>query len=403
MSFTQDVADSGPSGPLIWLFAASTGALVANIYYAQPLVAAIGADFGVSTALAGSVVSVTQLGYGAGLFFLVPLADLVENRRLLLAAVAALTLGLIGVASAGGVPSLFLALFAIGLFATGAQVIVPLAAHLAPAARRGRVVGNVMGGLITGIMLARPAALFIAAHASWRAVFWFSAVLMAALGAALYRAMPSHEARADVSYPRMLASLPGLLRASPQLRWRAAFQALMFAAFNMFWTTAPLMLSERFHLGQSAIGLFALAGAGGALAAPIAGRLADRGFTDAATACAMIVLGLSFTLTEFAAESGTIVGLAALAIILDAAVQTNQVVGQRIVYSGPAESRGRVNAVYMTLMFLGGATGSVLGTWIYSRGGWSAVAMAGGAIGVVNLVLFGLQRRLAPFARGRVT
>ena len=193
MVFSKDADGSGPSGSLIWLFATATGALVANLYYAQPLVAAIGADFGVGAALAGSVTSVTQLGYGFGLFFLVPVADLVETRTLLLAAVAALALALIGVTFANSVATLFIALFAIGLFATGAQVIVPLAAHLAPPAKRGRVVGNVMGGLITGIMLARPAALFIAAHAGWRAVFWFSAILMVALGAALARSMPSHE------------------------------------------------------------------------------------------------------------------------------------------------------------------------------------------------------------------
>ena len=175
----------------------------------------------------------------------------------------------------------------------------------------------------------------------------------------------------------------------------------MFAAFNMFWTAAPLMLADRFQMSRSEIALFALAGAGGALAAPIAGRIADRGFTQGATACAMIALALSFTLTDFAAGAGTVFGLAALAIILDAAVQTNQVVGQRVVYSGPAESRGRVNALYMTIMFIGGAIGSILGTWIYSRSGWSAVALTGGGVGGVNFVLFALQKRFAPFpARG---
>ena len=156
----------------------ATGALVANLYYAQPLLAVIGPDIGVSPELAGSVVSVTQIGYGVGLFLLVSLADLVENRKLVLVTLAITALGLVGMATSTAPAPFFVAAFVIGLCSTGAQVLIPLMAHLTPPERRGRVVGNVMAGLLTGIMLARPLSLFIAASFGWRAVFWLSTVLM---------------------------------------------------------------------------------------------------------------------------------------------------------------------------------------------------------------------------------
>ena len=295
--------DRGPSSALVAVFALAAGALVANLYYAQPLVASIGPELGISADLAGSVVSITQLGYGCGLFLLVSLADLVENRRLVLTMVAITALGLVGMATATSALPFFVAAFVIGMCSTGAQVLIPLLAHLVPAERRGRVVGNVMAGLLTGIMLARPMSLFIAASFGWRTVFWCSAALMVLIGLVLARAMPTHRPASGLHYGHILGSMAGLLREYPVLRWRAAFQALLFGAFNMFWTAVPLMLAQRFGLDGHAIGLFALAGVGGALAAPVAGRLADRGHSQIATAGAMLVLGVAFLTTGWAAAT----------------------------------------------------------------------------------------------------
>ncbi len=387
--------DRGPSTALTGIVAVATGALVANLYYAQPLVATIGPEIGVGSDLAGSVASVTQLGYGAGLLFLVSLADLVENRRLVLVTLAITALGLVGMATATALVPFFMAAFVIGLCSTGAQVLVPLIAHLTPLERRGRVVGNVMAGLLTGIMLARPLALFVAASFGWRAVFWLSTALMLGIGLVLARAMPRHQPRAGGHYGHILVSMAGLLRDLPFLRWRAAFQALLFAAFNLFWTAVPLLLAERFGLGQHGIGLFALAGAGGALAAPVAGRLADRGHGRIATAAAMVVLGAAFAATGWAARAVALGAMVVMAIVIDAAVQTNQIVSQRIIFSAGAEIRGRVNALYMTITFAGGALGSVLGTITYHQGGWSATATAGGLLALAALLLFVIEARTA--------
>ncbi len=391
---TTDAADAaqGPSALMQTLFAVATGALVANLYYAQPLVAVIGRELNVKPDVAGLVTSATQIGYGVGLLLLVPLADRMENRRLVLFGLAVTTLSLIGMALSTTAAPFFAAAFLIGVCSTGAQVLVPLAAHLAPEAQRGKVVGNVMGGLITGIMLARPLSLFVAASFGWRAVFWTSAVLMILIGAALLRTMPRHQPETRMPYGQILISMVGLLRDLPPLRWRAAYQALMFAGFNMFWTAAPLMLADRFGLDQHGIGLFALAGAGGALAAPFAGRLADRGLTRALSVGAMAMLGVSFLITGWAAIAMALPVLVIFAVILDGAVQTNQITSQKIIFASGAAIRGRVNALYMTCVFIGGAIGSVLGTLTYHQGGWTGTALVGAGLAVVALGLYAVEQ-----------
>jgi len=381
-----------PSSWLIATFAVATGALVANLYYAQPLLAQIGPEIGISPELAGAIVSATQIGYGAGLFFLVSLSDLVENKKLVFVTLAGTILGLIGVATAASVWMFLVSYFVVGVCSTAAQIIIPFAAHLVPERRRGRVVGNIMAALLTGIMLARPVALFVAGYLGWRAVFWISAALMILIGLALARIMPRHRPRPGMHYGQILTSMIVQLKTRRVLRYRAAYQGLMFAAFNLFWTAAPLMLAGRFGLGANAIALFALAGAGGALCAPVAGHIADRGFTLSATIGAMLTLSLSFFATGWAVAAGALLVLAVLAVLLDAAVQVNQVVTQRIVFTLSSEMRGRLNAIYMTLVFVCGAGGSVLGTITYQWGGWRATALAGGLIGVLLLLLFAFEQ-----------
>ncbi len=386
--------DAGPSSALVAVLTVATGALIANLYYAQPLVAAIGPAVGISRDLAGSIVSMTQIGYGIGLFFIVSLADLVENKRLVLVTMSLTVLGLVGAATATGATSFFLASLVIGVCSSGAQVLLPFVAHLIPAARRGRTVGKVMAGVLTGIMLARPIALFVSAALGWRAVFLISAAVMVAIGLALLRMMPTYRPVSRAPYSRILSSMLSVMRTMPAVRRRAMYQALMFCAFNMFWTAVPLFLADRFHLGEEGIGVFALAGCGGALVAPLAGRLADAGRSLATTVAAMTVLMLSFLASGWTSEgAAALVVLTVLAMLIDAAVQANQVVGQRVIYSVAAERRGRVNAIYMTCLFVGAAIGSVLGTATYHRGGWPATAGTGVAIGAALLVLLAIEQR----------
>jgi predicted MFS family arabinose efflux permease len=383
------MASSSPLSPrLTALLAAACGLVVANLYYAQALVGEIAPAIGLRPQASGLVVTATQLGYGAGLFLLVPLADLVENRRLVLGLTGVAALASLGLWTARTADVFLLLSFVIGVSSVGAQVLVPLAAHLAPDASRGRVLGNVMGGLIAGIMLARPAANALAAVAGWRAIFLAAAVVLAALVPVLWRALPRRTPARTLVYGALIGSGVRLVAGTPVIRRRTAYQALLFTAFSLFWTAVPLVLAGRFGLGQPGIALFALAGAGGALAAPVAGRLGDRGHGQRGTAAALAVATLSFALAGWAGAAGALVALGIAAVALDAAVQFNQVLGQRMIYAVAADARGRINAVYMTAVFAGGAAGSLLASVSFHAGGWTATAVTGGAIAATALALF---------------
>ncbi len=382
--------DRAPSRGLIIFMALACGLTVANLYYAQPLAGPISQALGMGRAATGLVVTLTQIGYGLGLVFVVPLGDLVENRRLI--AITALC-GAAALALAGMSPSAgpFLgAMFLVGLGSVAAQMLVPVAAHLAPAAARGRVVGDVMSGLITGILLSRPAASLLADHFGWRAVFFISAAAMLVLAAAMVRILPRRDPDADHSYLELIASMKALLVETPILRRRAFYQACMFGAFSLFWTTAPLILAgPTYHLSQTQIALFALAGATGALIAPVAGRMADRGWTRPATGVAFLAAALCFVLCWIGRGGG--LGLWALVgagLLLDLGVQTSQVLGQREIYSLAAHARSRLNGLYVALFFIGGAIGSGVGGAVYAWVGWGGVVALGFLFCVMALALY---------------
>ena len=372
---------------LVMLFAFCCGAIVANIYYAQPIIEMIAPDIGLSSTAASLIVSLTQIGYALGLFFLVPLGDLLENRRLMLLTTGLAILSLLGAAFAEQ-PNLFLVVsLLVGFSSVSVQMLIPLAAHLAPEETRGRVVGSIMGGLLLGILLARPLSSLVADHFGWRAVFGSAAVVMMAISVVLATTMPKREPDHRASYGQLLFSLWTLLRSQPVLRQRAFYQACMFATFSLFWTAVPLELSRNHGLSQSQIALFALVGAIGAFAAPISGRLADAGHTRVATLTALLLGALSF-LPALIHPAFSVIGLAVTGVVLDFCVQMNMVLGQRTVYALDAASRSRLNALYMTSIFIGGAIGSSIASVLFDHGGWTWVLIAGTALPLVALLAF---------------
>jgi predicted MFS family arabinose efflux permease len=378
---------------LTLVFAVACGLCVANIYYAQPLIGPVSDALGLHAGMAGLIMTLTQLGYGAGLLLLVPLADVVENRRLIVMALAGAVLGLVGIALSQSALTFLVASFVVGLCAVAAQVLVPFASHLAPEATRGKVVGNIMAGLVGGIMLARPFSSLVAASLGWRAVFWISAFLMAGLIAVLWRALPERHPHGSIGYARTMASLPGLVWRTPLLRRRAVYQGMMFAGFQAFWTAVPLALVHEFGMGQGGIAAFALAGAAGALAAPWAGRLADRGYTRPATGIAMAVALLSFALGAVSVHYRSLTGLVIAGVLLDGAVQLGQVLSIRSLFMLAPELRGRLNGLYMTFIFLCAAIASGLAAAVYAYHGWTGVSLLGGGFLVLALALYATEFR----------
>jgi predicted MFS family arabinose efflux permease len=390
-TIASDVPDRSASisNWVTFLLALSCGLIVANIYYAQPLVGPIAAELGLSLKAAGLVVTMTQIGYGVGLFFIVPLGDLVENRRLVL---SVMVLGALALATAAFVThalSFFLAMLCVGLGSVAVQILIPYAGHLAPEHIRGRVIGNVMTGLMIGILLARPVASFIASMSSWHVVYALSAGLMILLALVLRYALPVRKPQTRLGYGALLASMVRLALTTPVLRRRALYQASLFGVFNLFWTTVPLVLAgPDFQMSQTGIALFALAGVGGAAISPVAGRIADRGWTRPATAAGMLLTTAGFALTLLTAPGSTL-SLALFviaAIVIDTGVQGNVTLGYRALFALGAEHRSRLNGIYMTTFFLAGAAGSAIGAWAYVHGGWTLAAWIGGSLPMLALI-----------------
>ncbi len=373
---------------MVFFLAASCGIIVANIYYAQPLVGLIAPAVGLGNKTASLMVTLTQLGYAAGLLALVPLGDIVENRLLLTLTVAASIPALLiaGFAHSGAE---FLAAGAlIGLTSVAVQMLVPLAAHLAPDHQRGRIVGNVMSGLLAGILLARPVASLIADSFGWRAVFFASAAVMVALALAMRLTLPERQPSAAHHYFELLGSLLALPFNTPLLRRRAAYQAAAFGAFSLFWTATPLLLAAEFGFTQRGIAIFALVGAAGALAAPTAGRLADRDHGRVGTFVALVSIIGAFLIAWAGGAAHSIIALAAAGILLDAGVQANLVFSQRAIYALAPAMRSRLNGIFMAIFFAGGAAASALVSPVLARFGWPGICAIGVLLPVLALLYF---------------
>lgn len=380
--------DDGPGSWVILAFAIACGATAANLYYAQPLIGPISQSFALDLSAAGLIVTMLQLGYVLGLVFLVPLGDLVENKRLILVAMGGVVVWLAVAALATQAWIFIVASLLIGITATAAQMILPVAAHLAPEYKRGQIVGTVMSGLLLGILLARPVSTLIAGELGWRVMYWISAAIMLGVLAMLTVALPRRHPKPGLSYGALIGSLWALLANTPVLKRRAAYQALLFGAFSLFWTAAPFLLQQPpFSLGPIALSLFLLSGAAGALIAPLAGRLADKGHGDAVTFGAIGLVVVCFVLTWIGGR-GSLAFLVIAGILLDAGTQASLVIGQRAIYALPADIRSRLNAIYIALFFLGGAVGSALAGTAVTHGGFHAVALIGFSFAALTFILF---------------
>lgn len=380
---------------LVFLLASACGLIVANLYYAQPLVGPISASMGISESLSGLIVTMTQLGYAIGLLFLVPLSDLLENRRLVVSILTVAILGMITAAIAKNSYIFFIAAVLIGLGSVAAQILVPFAAHMTPVEQRGRIVGNVMSGLLLGIMLARPAASLIAGIWGWQAVFFISAVIMGILMILLSCQLPKRNPPPKDSYRTIIKSLWHILKTTPVLRKRALYQAALFGSFSLFWTVVPLWLAHHFQLTQKEIALFSFAGVAGAVAAPIAGRLADKGWTRNLTGIAFVIAASSFAITHVLQNNQTIslIIFCTAAILLDMAVSGNLVLGQQAIYGLGDDIRGRVNGLFMAVFFAGGAIGSALGGWSYAHGNWATASIIGFSLPVLAFLYYLTEKR----------
>jgi predicted MFS family arabinose efflux permease len=372
------------------LFAAASGLSVANIYFAHPLLDAMASDLDVSPASIGGVVTLTQAGYALGLIFLVPLGDLLDRRRLVVAQALMSAAVLMAVGLAPNATTAFIAMVAMGVLAVVVQVLVAFAATLAAPDQRGRVIGTVQSGVVIGILLARFVAGALADLGGWRTVYLVSAALTLAMAVILARVLPRRSPRETAtSYPELLRSLFKLFRDEPVLRARATLALLIFAAINVLWASLALPLGAApFLLSHMQIGLFGLAGLAGALGAGRAGLLADCGLQRPVTGLALGLMLLSWG--PIALMDRSLLALALGVVLLDFAVQAVHVTNQSLILALQPEARSRLVGGYMVFYSVGCGAGAIASTASYAAFGWLGVCALGAGISLVALIFWAL-------------
>jgi predicted MFS family arabinose efflux permease len=388
------------SRAVVVLFAMACGLAVANVYYAQPLLDTMADEFGISHAMVGIIVTITQIGYGLGLLLVVPLGDLLDRRRLVVGQSLLSVIALLVVALAPTGAVLLAGMAAVGVFAVVTQVLVAYAAILAQPAQRGRVVGSVTSGIVAGILLARTVAGTLSDLFGWRSVYLVSAVATLLVCVLLYQVLPRQTVRhTRVSYPRLIGSVFTLFIEEPVLRIRAILALLIFAAITVLLTPMVLPLAAPpFSLSHTEIGLFGLAGAAGAFGASRAGSLSDRGYAQRTTGVGLAIMLLSWLPMALLPYSlwGLIVGVVAI----DFGLQSVHVTNQSLIYRLRPEAQSRLAAGYMMFYSIGCAAGSIMSTLVYAQAGWNGVCLVGAAISALALLFWALTRHLTPAAAG---
>lgn len=372
------------------VMAVAAGFAAANVWYNQPMLGLIARDLHASPGQVAMIPTATQVGFAAGILLLLPLGDRMDRRLLILRQLAWLTMALMAAALAPAAGALVVASVAVGAGACIAQQIVPFAAELAAPAARGRAVGAVMSGLLTGILLGRVLSGAVAEHFGWRAMFGLAAVLAVLVGALLAAALPRSRPSVSTSYGGLLLSLVGLAQRYPALRRAALVQAGLFGSFSAFWSILALRLqAPPLSLGSGVAGLFGLLGVAGILMASVAGRLADRHGPRIVVGGGIVLTAASWPV--FALLPG-LAGLVAGLLLLDLGVQAAQIGNQSVIYALAPDARGRVNTIFMTVMFAGGAIGSGAAGAAWLLDGWPAVCGVGLALAMFSFLAHGRRR-----------
>ena len=379
-----------PAQWIIFALALGAGFSVAAIYYAQPLLPLMGSDLHLTVNGMGLVPTLTQAGYALGILFLLPLGDRYDRRHLILAKSVALALLLLACSLMAHLPGLLLISLLIGMAATMAQDIVPAAAILAPEGKQGKTVGTVMTGLLLGILLSRTVSGVVGAAFGWRIMFQLAAASIAFIAVLMWFVLPRFAAHSTLGYPALMKTMAHLWQRYPALRRAAFAQGFLSIAFSAFWSTLAVMLLDNYQLGSAVAGMFGIAGAAGALAAPLAGGLADKVGAEKVTQLGAGLVTISFALM-FALPAlpphGQLALIALSAVGFDLGLQSSLVAHQNLVYGLEPKARGRLNALLFTVVFIGMALGSALGSKVYTIAAWPGVVALATLTGAVALVI----------------
>ena len=367
--------------------AIATGLIVANLYYCQPLVILIAKEFLIAEEKAATITYLTQAGYAIGMFVMVPLGDKLERKKQIQFTTFSAIIALILAATSKSFLMLQIASFLIGAFSIVPQLILPLAATLASPEQRGKVIGTIMSGLLVGILISRTVSGFVGLWIGWRGMFWIAALLCLLIMLVIQKKFPVNRPNFKGTYGQLYNSMFTLIKEQKMLREATLINAVSFAQFGAFWTTMVLLLSEApFNYNSATIGLFGIVGASGALAAPLVGKLGDKGKPRIIIGYGCVLLLLSFIVFYFSAES--LIGLLIGIVFIDVGLQAIHISNQTRIYAFLPEARNRMNTIFMSFSFLGTALGSAFGIWLWNYGKWHAFSVGGIALALLSILIY---------------
>lgn len=370
----------------IVMMAIIAGAVITNIYCTQPILPLIAAGMRVDVATVDLVAGAALLGFATGLALLLPMGDRFDRRKLVLGQIA-VTFGFaVAAALAPGIWSLIAASFGLGIVSCVPQQLVPFAAVMSPPSERGRSVGTVVSGIMVGILLGRTISGAVGAAYGWRAVYWAEAMFMIPVWLAAAALLPRGVPTTNLSYGRLIASLWPLARDHQPIRQSMLIQALLWACFNAFWVNlAALLASGPWHLGSAWAGGFGIIGAAGALAATLGGHATDRLGSRRVIGASIGIVTLAYLL--LAGAQSSIVFLVIGVIVLDIGVQSGLVSNQTRAFAVDPKAQGRINSLYMTATFSGGAIGVSISGWLMAHYGWTGIVIFGITLGIIAAVI----------------
>jgi predicted MFS family arabinose efflux permease len=366
----------------ILLMAVVTGVIVANLNFIQPIENLIAADFNLSKAVVGMLAMVTQLGYAFGLLLIVPLGDIFDRYHLI-QFMMILSIGSLLLAHWASNAGVFaLATELVGITSVAPQIIIPYAGYLAPGLQRGKVLGIVLSGLLTGILLSRSFSGLLGSIMPWQDIYLVAAGIDLIFLIIVHFQLPHDErGHQDLKYWPVIQTLPKLFATQRPLRGAAINGFCMFGMSNVLWSTLAFYLAAQYHLGSNVAGLLGLLGIAGVLAAPVIGNMVDQRSPRLTVSLGMIFSGVAFVI--FWLMGHWLIGLIVGIVLLDLGTQFSQVSCQAIVQSLNRKQSSRNNSVFMFSYFLGGATGTLSATWAWSHAGWLGVC----GVAVVFLVI----------------
>ncbi|MEM6612456.1 MAG: MFS transporter [Cyanobacteria bacterium P01_C01_bin.72] len=374
----------------LWLMSVICSLAVANLYYNQPILAQIAQSFDADASEVGWIPTLTQMGYASGLLLFVPLGDRVERRRLIVIMLTLTAIALFLAALSPNLLWLILTSYLIGAATIMAQIILPFATDLVSEKIQGRIIGNLMSALFVGTLFARPLGGWLAEQFGWRSIYWVAGALMLLLAVASTKLLPSSQPKSKLSYRQLMRSLLILIKSYPALRSASLIQAMLFASFSVFWSTLAFLLSRPpYNYGSNAIGMFGLVGIAGIIAAPLLGKLADKG--NAKTLRSMVGIAVTLTIASYLIfwQLGTqLWGLILGSILLNLGSQGGLIANQVKIYRLDRDARSRLNTVFMVATFTGASLGSIIGAYGWSYVQWTGVCLAGlipGAIAAIHL------------------